>query len=96
MASNETKIILTAEDRTAAALNSVTRGLQGITGVAGAAASSLAAIGVSFSGAAAVAMIKGTIDAADGFNDLAQKVGIGVKQLAGWTLAANQSGTSME
>lgn len=96
MAANETKIVLTAEDKTANAFASVQRGLQGM-GVAGAAASAaLGAIGVTFSGAAAVALVKGTIDAADGFNDLAQKVGIGIKELAGWTLAANQSGTSME
>lgn len=96
MAANETKIVLTAEDKTANAFASVQRGLQGM-GVAGLVASNaLSAIGVTFSGAAAVALVKGTIDAADGFNDLAQKVGIGVKELAGWTLAASQSGTSME
>ena len=71
MAANETKIVLTAEDKTAGAFASVQRGLQGM-GVAGLAASSaLSAIGVTFSGAAAVALVKGTIDAADGFNDLA-------------------------
>lgn len=95
-ASNETKIVLTAEDRTSPALQSVTRGLQGIESQAMLASRALGAIGVTFSAAAAVAMVKGTIDAADGFNDLSQKVGISVRQLAGWTLAANQSGTSME
>jgi hypothetical protein len=95
-AANETKIVLTAEDRTSAGLQSVTRGLQGIESQAMLATKALGAIGVTFGAAAAVAMVKGTIDAADGFNDLSQKVGISVRQLAGWTLAANQSGTSME
>lgn len=97
MAGNsETKIVITAEDRTSAGLQSVTRGLQGIESQAMLASRALGAIGVTASAAAMVAMVKGTIDAADGFNDLSQKVGISVRQLAGWTLAANQSGTSME
>lgn len=96
MADNNTKIILTAEDRTAAALAAVKGNLGGVAQSAELANRALAGIGVTFSGAAMVAMIKGTIDAADGFNDLAQRVGIGIKELAGWTLAANQSGTSME
>lgn len=96
VAANETKIILTAEDKTAAVLSGATRNLQTMQGAATMASGALAAIGVSFSGAAAVALVKGTIDAADGFNDLAQRVGISIRELAGWTLAANQSGTSME
>lgn len=96
MADNSTKIILTAEDRTAATLAAVKGNLGGVAQSAELANRALAGIGVTFSGAAMVAMIKGTIDAADGFNDLAQRVGIGIKELAGWTLAANQSGTSIE
>lgn len=96
MAENSTKIVLTAEDRTSPALQSVTRGLQGMQTQADLAGRALGALGVTFSAAAAVAFVKGTIDAADGMNDLSQKVGIGIRQLAGWTLAANQSGTSME
>lgn len=96
MAENSTKIVITAEDKTSAALQSVTRGLQGMESHAAKAAAALGALGVTFSAAAAVAFVKGTIDAADGMNDLSQKVGIGIRQLAGWTLAANQSGTSME
>lgn len=96
MADNSTKIILTAEDRTAATLATVKGNLGSMAQSAELASRALAGIGVTFSGAAMVAMVKGTIDAADGFNDLAQRVGIGIKELAGWTLAANQSGTSME
>lgn len=96
MADNNTRIILTAEDRTSPVLASVTGKLGAMQQSATLASSALAAIGVSFSGAAMVAFVKGTIDAADGFNDLAQRIGIGIKELAGWTLAANQSGTSME
>lgn len=93
---NETKFVLTAEDKTSPALQSITRGLQGMESQAMFASRALGAIGVTASAAAMVAMVKGTIDAADGFNDLSQQVGISVRQLAGYTLAANQSGTSME
>lgn len=40
--------------------------------------------------------IKNTIDAADGINDLSQRVGIAVADLAKYELAASQSGTTME
>ena len=80
MAENSTKIVLTAEDRTSAALQSVTRGLQGMQAQADLAGRALGALGVTFSAAAAVAFVKGTIDAADGMNDLSQKVGIGIRQ----------------
>ncbi len=96
MADNNTKIILTAEDRASATLATVKGHLGGMAQSADLASRALAGIGVTFSAAAMVAMVKGTIDAADGFNDLAQRVGIGIQELAGWTLAANQSGTSME
>jgi len=46
-------------------------------------------------GALAGAM-KGAIDFADELNDVSQRLGIGVRSLTGWTLAAQQSGTSME
>ena len=95
-ASNETRIVLTAEDKTAPALASVTRGLQGMQGHADMAQRALGALGVTLSAAAAVSFVKGTIDAADGMNDLSQKVGIGIRQLAGWRLAAEQSGTTMD
>lgn len=95
-ANNETKIVLTAEDRTGAAIESVKRGMKGMETYANKVREALGAIGVTFGAASAIAFVKGTIDAADGMNDLSQKVGINIKQLAGWTLAANQSGTSME
>ncbi len=96
MADNNVKVVVTAEDKTSPALASVTRGLGQMQAQAVAASAALSAIGVTFSAAAAVTLVKGTIDAADGFNDLSQRIGITVKDLAGWQLAANQSGTSIE
>lgn len=40
--------------------------------------------------------LKGVIDFADELNDVSQRLGINVRSLTGWTLAAQQSGTSME
>lgn len=56
---------------------------------------------VSFSavGAAVTALaasFKQTIDAADNINDLSQKIGISVRDLGTWQLAAEQSGASLE
>lgn len=96
MADNSTKIVLTAEDKASAVLASVSGNLGRLESVANTAARALGAIGVTLSAAAMVAMVKGTIDAADGFNDLSQRIGITVRDLAGWKLAADQSGTSIE
>lgn len=49
-----------------------------------------------FSVDAFVGFVKGTIDAADGMNDLSQRVGIAVADLAKYQLSADQSGTTME
>lgn len=40
--------------------------------------------------------VKGIIDTADELNDLSQKVGVGIKDLVSYKLAAEQSGTSLE
>lgn len=49
-----------------------------------------------FSVAAVGNFTKAAIDAADAFNDLAQKTGIGIKSLAAYQLAAEQSGANMD
>ncbi len=49
-----------------------------------------------FSVAAVVNFTKAAIDSADAFNDLTQKTGIGIKSLAAYQLAAEQSGTNIE
>ena len=54
------------------------------------------ALASAFSVAAVVNFTKAAIDAADTFNDLNQKTGIGIKALAAYQLAAEQSGTNME
>lgn len=57
---------------------------------------SFAQLGIGLSAFAVIAYGKSIIDLADNMNDLSQRVGIGIKDLAGWTLAANQSGASID
>lgn len=53
-------------------------------------------LAIGLSAGAFAGFIKGGIDAADNINDLSQKIGVSVEALAGYKLAAEQSGTSLE
>lgn len=92
MADNKTQIVITAEDKTAAAFATAKAGLERFSS-AYATLGGLAGVGVA---GALVAGIKSVIDLGDEMNDLSQKVGISVKDLATWKLAAEQSGTSLD
>lgn len=96
MADNTTRIILTADDRTSPALASVTRGLSGMQAQALQAGAALSAIGVTAVAASIVGFVRSTANAADEMQKLSQRVGIATKDLAGWQLAADLSGASME
>lgn len=93
MADNNTKIIISAEDKASAALGSISNHVGGLQAALGSLGGTLAGT-LTIGGMAA--LIKSSIDAADAMNDLSQRVGVSVKQLAGYELAAKQSGTSME
>jgi len=56
----------------------------------------LASLGAVASVGVFAGMVKSAIDAADNLNDLSQRIGIGIKELASYELAAKQSGTSLE
>lgn len=56
----------------------------------------LAGIGAGLSVAGIGAYIKNAIDAADAANDMSQRFGVAVQDLASFDLAARQSGTSLE
>lgn len=64
--------------------------------ISGAFAAIAPALASAFSVGAVVNFTKAALDAADVFNDLTQKTGIGIKSLAAYQLAAEQSGTNME
>ena len=89
MAESKAKLIITAVDQTQSALNSIKGGLGSLQSVA-------ATLGATLSAGAFLAWTKGMIDAADELNDLSARVGVGIKELAGYKLAAEQSGASLE
>lgn len=95
-ATDKTTVVIAAEDRTAAAVASAKKSLGSLNESIGSIQNGLnSVIGAAVVGSL-VNFVKGTIDAADGLNDLSQQVGIGIHDLATWTLAANQSGTGIE
>lgn len=89
MAENTAKIVITAEDKTRAAMDSIRSNFAGLQ-------TSATALGATLGVGVFAAFLKQTIDSADAMNDLSQRIGIAVKDLATWKLAADQSGTSME
>lgn len=74
----------------------VERGAQKMQEVAGLAGKALGLIGVSLSGAAFGAWIKGAIDSADAASKLSQRAGIAVDDVAGLQLAFDLGGSSAE
>ena len=99
MADNSTRIVITAEDKTRQAFESVRAGLDGVgrsASTIAATVAGMAGLGGILSGVGISAMVKESIDAADAMNDLSQRIGIAVQDLAKYELAAKQSGTSME
>ena len=74
---------------------SVDRGMGAITKSAQVAQAALGALGVSLTAGALTSAIKGTIDFADNINDLSQRLGISIRELGMWKLAAQQSGADL-
>lgn len=85
----QSRIEITAVDKTKDAFDSVKRGFDGI-------ASQYLGLTTVLSTGGFALMIKQTIDAADAIHDLSTRTGISVEQLGSWALATEQSGTSME
>lgn len=96
MAANNTKIVLTAEDKTRQAFDAAKKNLAGLESAAGTASRALAGIGAGLSVAGLAAFVKKSIDAADNMRDLAIATGTSVQSLASLELASKQSGTNLE
>jgi hypothetical protein len=78
------------------AKRSVTTAMSAIEKSVAVAKAALGGLAAGLSTQALVAYTQRLIDAADAMNDMSQRVGIAVKDLAKYELAAAQSGTSME
>lgn len=96
MADNKTSIVITAEDRASAALNGIKTSLGDIGGAATRLVPQLSALTGALTVGGMLSWAKGTIDAADSMNDLSQRIGIGVRSLGQWKLAAEQNGLTTE
>lgn len=96
MADNNTRIIISAVDQASAVLGKVGNSIGSLASQSQALTGLMGGITAALSVGAIVSFAKGTIDAADNMNDLSQRVGVSIKDLAGWKLAADQSGTSLE
>ena len=102
-APNETKIILTAEDKTGAAFGAVRGKLSGLADEAKAAVSGVGALGAAFgvlggaaAGAISVSALKGAVDMLDMLDDLSEKTGIATESLAALRYAGEVVGTPVE
>lgn len=93
MADNNPKVVISAEDKTGPAIASAVAGFKSM----GKSIDELKAFTIGgVSAAGLVLAVKSIIDLGDEMNDLSQKVGISIRDLSAWQLAANQSGTSIE
>ncbi|TRZ56535.1 MAG: hypothetical protein D4S02_15405 [Rhodocyclaceae bacterium] len=88
-----TTIVITAKDDTKEAFAAVQSSLGGLSSVY---TKLLGVVGGTGIAAGLIASIRSSIDLGDHVNALSQKVGINAQNLATWTLAADQSGASIE
>ena len=74
----------------------VTGAMRGLTGAASGLSGALGTLAPLLSAAGLVGMVKGTLDAAETMNDLAQSTGVSVEALSRFNKAAAVSGTNLE
>jgi hypothetical protein len=92
----EAKIVVSAVDQTKAAIDSAKRNMEGLAKNVEQAKTVVEGFLASEVVLKMAEWAKGTIEAGDAMNDLSQRVGIAVEDLAKYKLATGQSGTSME
>ncbi|HSH98882.1 MAG: hypothetical protein ACAH07_06035 [Methylophilaceae bacterium] len=94
--SNNPEIVISAVDKTKAAVDSATTNLKKLESAGNSLNSSIGRLAPLLGAATFIGLVKGSIDAADNLNDLSKETGIAVDQLSSYKLAAEQSGTSTE
>ena len=88
----ESKVILTADDRTGGAYASMQRNMAATQAQVMSLQGELTSLGLTLSAGAFALMIKSTADALDAMRDLSLATGIAVEELAGLGVAAKQTG----
>lgn len=96
MADTTAKIILSADDRTAAAFASVKNSLSTFNAQAAAAAGVLGSLGASLTFGGIAAFIKSTNDGVDALNDLKDATGSSIENISALEDVADRTGTSLE
>jgi len=103
MATNDVKIVLTAEDKTAGPFGAVKNNLAGLASQAKDAVNGVGALGAAFgvlggvaAGAISVSALKGAVDMLDMLDDLSEKTGIATESLAAGAYAGEVVGTPIE
>lgn len=98
MANSETKIVITAQDATKGAFDSVKSNLGALkSSLSGLSLGSLGAVGIGgFTAADFIAKTKATLDSAEAINKLSQKTGIATDTLSGFRVAAELADVSQE
>jgi len=96
MAMENMNVVITATDRTTAALQNIKASMGGLISQAGTLSAALAGIGAGFSAGALTAGIKQAINDFDNLGKMAQKVGVSVETLSGLDFAGKLSDVSLE
>ena len=96
MANFDIKAIISAVDATGPAFRNVQSGLKNLSAQSQRLSGLLGGLVPVLTLGGLAAFAKNGIDAADALNDMSQRLGISVKDLASMKLAAEQSGTSLE
>jgi hypothetical protein len=92
----DVKIVLSAEDRTRAAIEGVIGRLGDMTSASAIASRGLGALGAAFSVGAITAWAKATVDGIDALNDLADATGSSVENISALENIARRTGTSFD
>lgn len=96
MAVDNMNVVITATDRTTAAVQNIKASMGGLITQAGQLSGALAGIGAGFSAGALTASVKQAINDFDNLNKMAQKVGVSVETLSGLDFAGKLSDVSLE
>lgn len=94
--STKAEILLTAQDRSAAAFAAVSRHFDGLQSKATALKGGLAGVGSTLGGALVVTYGRSMIDMLDGLDDMSEKTGITVEKLSELRYAGEVAGTPIE
>lgn len=92
----DTKVIISAQDKTREAIASVRKNLDGLNKSGAATALNLAGIGTALSVVGFASFVKNGIDAIDALGDLSDRTNIAVADLAALEFVATQTDTSVE